>query len=166
MTDVLRSPCTSSDRELARPPEVSCRAVASASEMTEHHRIRREVFVLEQGLFDGSDADAYDADPATVHLVGLVDDVPVGTVRLWPKAADGTWQGDRLAVLRGYRHVGLGRPLVRLAVRTATELGGSVMTAHVQLANVTFFRALGWSVDGPAADYLGVPHQPMRIALR
>lgn len=165
MTDVLPSPCTSSERELGHRPEVGCREVASTPELTEHHRIRHEVFVLEQGLFAGSDADAHDADPATVHLIGLVDGVPVATVRLWPRA-DGSWQGDRLAVLPDHRHIGLGRPLVRLAVRTAAARGGSVMTAQVQLANVTYFRALGWSVDGRPADYLGVPHQPMRIALR
>jgi putative N-acetyltransferase (TIGR04045 family) len=139
--------------------------VADSAELTEHHRIRHAVFVVEQGLFEGSDVDAQDADESTLHLVGFVAGVAAGTVRLWPRP-DGSWQGDRLAVLPGYRHVGLGGPLVRLAVRTAAELGGSVMTAHVQVANVNFFRSLGWSNDGPAGDYLGQSHQPMTIALR
>lgn len=164
MTDVLPSPCTSSDL-VASGHVVTCRPVAGTAEISAHHRIRHEVFVLEQELFAGSDVDALDADPATVHLVGLVDGVLIGTVRLWPRA-DGSWHGDRLAVLSGERHIGLGRPLVRLAVRTAQERGGTVMTAHVQLANVRFFRTLGWAPDGTAADYLGAPHQPMRIALR
>lgn len=160
MTDVLPSPCTSSRAR----SEVVCRPVAGTAEMRAHHRIRHAVFVTEQGLFDGTDLDAHDADDATVHLLGLVDDEPAGTVRLWPYG-DRLWQGDRLAVLASHRHVGLGRPLVRLAVRTAAERGGTLMTAHVQLQNVRFFQALGWSVDGAPDDYLGAPHQQMTIAL-
>lgn len=160
MTDVLHSPCTSS-----RPrTEVVCRAVVGPDEMRAHHRIRHEVFVTEQQLFDGTDVDAHDADAATVHLLGLAGDAAAGAVRLWPYG-DRLWQGDRLAVLATHRHVGLGRPLVRLAVRTAAERGGRLMTAHVQLQNVRFFQALGWSVDGGPEDYLGAPHQQMHIGL-
>lgn len=160
MTDVLHSPCTSSRHRA----EVVCRPVLGPAEMRAHHQIRHDVFVTEQRLFDGTDLDAHDADEATVHLLGLVDESPAGTVRLWPYG-DRLWQGDRLAVLASHRHVGLGRPLVRLAVRTATECGGLLMTAHVQLPNVRFFQALGWSLDGPPEDYLGAPHQQMNIGL-
>lgn len=121
--------------------------------------------MLEQGLFAESDLDAHDADPETVHLIGLVDGTPAGTVRLWPRG-DGSWKGDRLAVVREQRRAGLGRPLVRLAVRTATELGGTRMHAKVQTANVRFFQALGWASEGGPSDYLGVPHQHMTIELR
>ena len=166
MLDVLPCRCMSSSPVAAvSAPEVLCRPVASAPEITAHHRIRHEVFVLEQRLFAGSDLDGHDADPRTLHLIGLVDGVPAGTVRLWPRS-ERLWQGDRLAVVRQQRHVGLGGPLVRLAVSTAAELGGHRMIAQVQLQNVRFFKALGWSVEGAPADYLGVQHQQMTIGLR
>jgi putative N-acetyltransferase (TIGR04045 family) len=144
---------------------VACRPVAAASELAAHHQIRHEVFVVEQGLFADSDVDSHDADPDTVHLLGLVGDEPAGTVRLWPHGG-GTWKGDRLAVLPGQRHVGLGRPLVRLAVTTAAERGGTRMSAAVQVANVRFFQALGWTADSEPYDYLGAAHQHMTIELR
>jgi putative N-acetyltransferase (TIGR04045 family) len=139
--------------------------VSSPEELAFHHRIRAAVFVAEQRLFAVSDIDEHDTDPATIHLLGLVGGEPAGTVRLFPLGA-GLWQGDRLAVLRDQRHAGVGAPLVRLAVRTAGELGGEVMTAHIQQQNVRFFTSLGWALDGAPEDYLGVPHQSMRISLR
>lgn len=175
MADVLPSPSTSSERARSSDPghqgdvrhsgEVVCRATVGPEEFRAHLAVRHAVFVTEQGIFDDSDLDAHDADERTVWLLGLVDGVPAGAVRLWPHD-DAHWQGDRLAVLPDYRHVGLGRPLVRLAVRTAAERGGEVMTAHIQLPNVRFFHALGWSAHGGPEDYLGVAHQHMSIGLR
>ncbi len=51
------------------------------------------------------------------------------------------------------------------AVATAGALGGRVMVAQVQVANVRFFERLGWVREGDAALYCGVMHQPMAIVL-
>lgn len=160
MTDVLPSHCS---------PEVGslhCRPAHGPDELAAHHAIRRAVFVDEQGLFDPDDLDAYDVSGATVHVLGLVDTLAAGTVRLYPLDAGGLWKGDRLAVLRQHRHAGIGGPLVRLAVATAGALGGSWMLAQVQAPNVPFFLDLGWACQGAAAEHLGVLHQQMSIPLR
>ena len=115
---------------------------------------------------DGTDRDWHDDDPATIHVVGLADGVICGTVRLYPLGAGGRWKGDRLAVLAGQRHLGLGAPLVRFAVSSAGRLGGREMEAFIQPANVAFFRWLGWRRAGDLVDYAGVPHQRMLIGLR
>lgn len=142
------------------------RAAATPEEMAVHHQIRHLVFVEEQGLFDGSDVDSHDADASTVHVLGLCEGVPVGVVRLFPlDAAGDRWQGDRLAVLPGFR-LGMGAPLVRFAVATAAARGGRVMVAHIQLPNVAFFEKIGWYADGEVETYVGVAHQPMAIDLR
>lgn len=155
MAHVLPSPCS--------PPDLlACRPVRDAVELAEHHRIRRVVFVEEQGLFTGDDRDAHDDDPATVHVLGLVDGVPAGTVRLYPLGGT-RWKGDRLAVLRAHRHSGIGGPLVRFAVATAADRGGRRMDATVQAVNTGFFLGLGWTCVGRPADHLGVPHQSMTI---
>lgn len=154
-----------------RRPEMACRAVATADELAAHLRIRQQVFVSEQGLFrvagqDG-DRDAHDDDPATIHVIGLVDGVICGTVRLYPvPVVPGQWKGDRLAVLRRQRNQGLGAPLVRFAVAAAALHGGREMEAHVQPANVTFFEWLGWRRAGGLVDYAGIPHQRMLICLQ
>jgi putative N-acetyltransferase (TIGR04045 family) len=171
---------TSRSFPTASPPtgaaELTCRAAATAEERAAHFRIRHQVFVVEQGLFRGAngseasgagqDWDAHDDDPATVHVVGLADGVICGTVRLYPVAGvPGQWKGDRLAVLDGHRHQGLGAPLVRFAVATAGQRGGREMEAYIQPANVRFFQWLGWRPVGGLVTYAGIPHQRMLIGL-
>jgi putative N-acetyltransferase (TIGR04045 family) len=124
------------------------------------------VFVEAQALFDFDDRDARDADPATLHVVGLAGEEVVGAVRLYPLGDDGLWKGDRLAVLPAERALRVGAMLVRFAVGTAGELGGRRMVAQIQVANVCFFERLGWRRDGDPAPMLGVPHQPMTIDLK
>ena len=142
----------------------TCRPVSDAAELAAHHRIRRAVFVAEQGLFAGTDRDEHDAEPSTVHVLGLVDGQPAGSVRLYPLTGL-LWHGDRLAVLPEFRHSRIGAQLVRLAVELAGERGGDRMQARIQLPNVHFFQYLGWTATAPPADHLGVPHQWMAIAL-
>ena len=108
---------------------LTCDAVATEAERRAHFRIRRQVFVIEQGMFGGSyggagggETDVHDDGPATIHVIGRADETICGTVRLYPLGPDagrdagGRWKGDRLAVLASYRHLGLGTPLVRFAV--------------------------------------------------
>ena len=159
-----RSPATARTRPHAAP--LACRAVATGEERAVHFSIRHQVFVAEQGLFGGGDHDAHDSDPATIHVIGLAGEVVCGTVRLYPLAGrPGRWKGDRLAVLPGYRHHGLGAPLVRFAVATAALRGGQEMEAYIQPANVTFFEWLGWRPAGGLVDYAGIPHQRMLTPL-
>ncbi len=151
---------------LARDLEVACVIATAPEELAIHHEIRRRVFVLEQRFFDGTDRDEHDADPATVHILGLYGPVAGGAVRIYPLGEPGLWKGDRLAVLPAFRRRGLGAPLVRFAVRTAAARGGERMIAHIQPPNVRFFEHLGWERVGEPAEYVGRPHQLMAIDLR
>jgi putative N-acetyltransferase (TIGR04045 family) len=155
-------------------PQILCRPAAGPDEAALHHRIRHEVFVLEQEVFAGSDLDAHDASDATIKVLAwtaapLTGWEPGGAVRLYPlDGGDGpgaVWQGDRLAVLPPFRAWNLGAPLVRFAVDTAASLGGVEMVAHVQIANVRFFERLGWRPRGEPEIYVGLPHQLMAIDL-
>ena len=145
-----------------------CRIGTDADDLAAVRAIRHAVFVAEQELFAGTDADAHDADPATLHVLGTVGGVAAGTVRLFPLHDDpsGVWQGDRLAVLPEFRATGLGAPLVRFAVATAAAAGGTTMIAHVQLPNEVFFRRLGWARRGEPEIYVGHPHLLMEIDLQ
>ncbi len=145
----------------------SCRAARSPDERAHHFAVRHAVFVVEQGIFTGDDRDRYDDDHATVHVIGVVDGVTGGAVRLYPLDDGGPlWKGDRLAVLPAHRHGALGASLVRFAVTTAGALGGEAMIAMIQLPNVPFFASLGWHESGSIRSYHGIAHQPMEIALR
>jgi len=143
-----------------------CRIAATADELAWHFEVRHRVFVQEQAVFTGSDLDVHDRRESVIRWLGYCDGVPAGTVRLFElEPAAGLWQGDRLAVLEPFRVRGLGAPLVRCAVATAAACGGQRMNAHIQLANVGFFRRLGWTAMAEPEIYAGLLHQPMSIAL-
>jgi putative N-acetyltransferase (TIGR04045 family) len=142
-------------------PEI--RVATSAAELEGHYRVRHQVFVEEQRIFLGDDRDAWDG--TAIHAVAVLGPIVVGAVRLYRLDESGLWQGDRLAVLPEARRLRPGGELVKFAVTTAGEHGGTRMVAHVQEPNVAFFQHLGWSRTGPFFDYHAVPHQRMDIPL-
>jgi putative N-acetyltransferase (TIGR04045 family) len=139
---------------------------ADERQIAAYRRIRRDVFVDEQVLFAGDDADEIDDDPRTVVLVARDDAGEVlGGVRLAPATRGrdlGWWTGSRLVVARGARGAGgVGPALVREACATALAAGVLRFEATVQRANVPLFRRLGWHEWGEQ-DVAGVPHARMR----
>ncbi|HEY2831725.1 MAG TPA: MSMEG_0567/sll0787 family protein [Sporichthyaceae bacterium] len=111
-----------------------------------YRKLRRAVFVEQQGLFADDDLDAIDADPCTVVLVARhADGAILGGVRLSPATEPdvGWWHGGRLVVQRG-APLGIGAELVRAACRHAVAAGALRFEADVQAANETFFVRLGW----------------------
>ena len=158
----------------SRPPRLAssdgawivCRPAHDAKDLDKYQKIRHHVFVEEQAIFTGTDIDERDEDPAVIRLLGYCDGIAAGCVRLFVlDEAARLWQGDRLAVLAPYRTRGVGAPLVQCAVATAGAHGGRTMIAHIQLANVPFFRRLGWAAAGEPEVYVGRSHQPMSISL-
>ncbi|WP_035868485.1 MSMEG_0567/sll0787 family protein [Cryptosporangium arvum] len=140
--------------------------IERAEDLDGYRRLRRAVFVEEQGLFAGSDLDDRDADPRTVVLLardraGTV----VGGVRLGP-ATDGPdlgwWTGGRLAVAPPWRATtGVGPALVRAACAYAENAGVLRFDATVQHRAAGMFRRLGWDTVRPVT-VAGRPHTVMR----
>ncbi|WP_406021934.1 GNAT family N-acetyltransferase [Nocardioides sp. NBC_00850] len=122
----------------------------TAADLEAYLRLRREVFVTEQGLFAGSDLDDVDDDPRRIVLLARSDDGEVlGGVRLHPAQPDerdvGWWRGSRLAVKRDARQLlGVGAALVRAACAAAEQAGALRFDATVQSRNEGLFRRLGW----------------------
>jgi putative N-acetyltransferase (TIGR04045 family) len=146
-----------------RTPEVAVRVARTEADLAAHHRVRHAVFVEEQGIFTEHDHDEWDEH--AVKVIAAVGPLVLGAVRLYPLDEAGLWKGDRLAVLPEGRRLRLGAPLVRFAVATAGQMGGSRMIALIQRRNVPFFRHLGWTAQGGEAEYRGATHQAMAIPL-
>jgi putative N-acetyltransferase (TIGR04045 family) len=130
--------------------------------------LRRRVFCVEQGLFDGDDRDALDeaAIPivATSMMAVALDEV-VGTVRI-NEIEPGVWQGSRLAVAPEFRRLGmLGTALIQLAVSSAHARGCTKFLAHVQSQNALLFQRLHWNTLD-IVDLHGRPHHFMQADLR
>jgi len=133
-------------------------------EKSEAFRIRKEIFVHEQGMFDRSDMDKNDSD--SIHLVAKQGQKVIGTVRVY-RADTGCdhWIGGRLAVEKKYRVTRAGSGLVREAMKRVKKQGCRVFTAQIQEKNIPFFLHLGWKPLGPVISHFGRPHQEMEANL-
>jgi putative N-acetyltransferase (TIGR04045 family) len=163
MNDGARAP----DAAASPPDGFSCRLARSARERAEYFALRRSIFCVEQGLFEGHDRDDCDdrAHPIVcLHGAGADAARVVGVVRIWEEAP-GDWWGGRLGVDAQFRTVGaVGRRLVQTAVGTARAWGARRFRATVQRANVAFFRRLRWRTL-EELDVLGHPHHLMEADL-
>ncbi|HZB93531.1 MAG TPA: MSMEG_0567/Sll0786 family nitrogen starvation N-acetyltransferase [Stellaceae bacterium] len=149
------------------PSEFRIRLAGEAWERAGYARLRREVFCLEQAIFQSDDRDAVDEIAVPIVAIAVVMGMPdrvVGTVRIH-QAAAGLWYGSRLTVQRDFRRqAGLGAALITLAVGTAQARGCERFLAHVQAQNVPLFERLHWRALAPVALH-GRPHRLMEADL-
>ncbi len=110
--------------------------------------LRRAVFCIEQGLFEGDDRDNIDENCILLVAMSCKAGMPeqvIGTVRIH-ESSPGTWWGSRLAVHPSFRSQGhIGVTLIKLAVSRAHALGCTKFMAHVQSQNGDMFKKLNWS---------------------
>ncbi|CAM5596793.1 GNAT family N-acetyltransferase [Streptomyces chartreusis] len=134
--------------------------------------VRKEVFVVEQGVPQEIEYDAHDAD--AVHVLAVREDgLPLGTGRLlYGEAAAARTDGDltvgslgRLAVTPEARGLGVGAALVRAIEDAARARGLAAVDLHAQTHALGFYERLGYVAYGPEFPDAGMPHRAMRRAL-
>ncbi len=133
----------------------------SAPMLYELLRLRVDVFVVEQacpyGELDGRDLE----DRARHYWLGADAQRPgpvLGCLRLL-KEPGGEYRVGRLCTARSARGLGLGRRLMEAALGEIGD-GPCVLDAQEHLAG--FYLGYGFSAAGPAYDWDGVAHLPMR----
>jgi predicted GNAT family N-acyltransferase len=137
---------------------MECVAVAWAAGRPALERIRREVFVLEQGI---PESDEWDHEDATsVHVLATLNREPVGTGRLNAAGKIG-----RIAVLPGLRGRGIGTLILGRLLEEARRLGIREPFLHAQVQAVSFYERLGFARKGDVFDEAGIPHVRMSIVL-
>ncbi|WP_017982571.1 MSMEG_0567/sll0787 family protein [Amycolatopsis methanolica] len=139
---------------------------ADAAAVRAYHALRTEVFVHEQGLFEGHDLDDRDDEPRTVVLVARDrEGTVIGGVRLGPATAEdiGWWLGGRLVVHPACRGR-VGPALVRAACAHAENAGVLRFEATVQARNEGLFTRLGWDRVRPVT-VADTPHVLMRYPI-
>ncbi|MGW3309826.1 GNAT family N-acetyltransferase [Streptomyces sp. NPDC001073] len=134
--------------------------------------VRKEVFVVEQGVAQEIEYDAYDA--VATHVLAVREDgTPLGTGRLlFGEAAAAKTGGDptvgslgRLAVSKEARGLGVGVALVRAIEDAARARGLAAVDLHAQTHALGFYERLGYEAYGPEFLDAGIPHRAMRRAL-
>ncbi|MDO8717575.1 MAG: YbgC/FadM family acyl-CoA thioesterase [Polaromonas sp.] len=122
-------------------------------------RIRRRVFVEEQGIAPELEPDA--ADAGAVHAVaynGLGQAVATG--RLLRHAA-GVGKVGRMAVHRALRGAQVGQGILQSLVGAAQQRGDAEVVLHAQRSAEGFYQRLGFAVRGAPFDEAGIAHIEM-----
>ena len=120
-------------------------------------RVRRSVFVHEQGFREQDEFDQ--EDPAAIHVLATLKREPVGTGRLNLAGKIG-----RIAVIPGLRGRGAGAGILRLLLQEARHRGIREPFLHAQLQAVPFYEKFGFTCEGEVFDEAGILHLRMKHA--
>lgn len=123
--------------------------------------LRHEVFVVEQRVPVELEVDADDAGAA--HLGAYVDGALVGTLRVVME--NGTAKIGRVAVTISARGHGIGRRMLREALRFAASTGCTTASLASQCTATAFYEQLGFVAYGEPFDDAGIPHIHMKRPL-
>ena len=135
------------------------RTCAWSSSCAALRRIRYDVFVVEQGVPEVLEWD--NADVVSVHALAEAEREPIGCARLLPDGHIG-----RVAVVRSWRHRGVGSALMHTLIGVARDRGDAAVIVNAQLAAMPFYARDGFEATGGIFDEAGIPHRVMTRRLR
>ena len=133
-------------------------AIAETRDIALCRRLRRVVFIDEQGVSEADEVD--DRDGAALHLLALLDGAPVGSARLLVEGRTG--KIGRVCVLKPARGAGIGAALIRAGVARFRAMPGvTKVKLGAQVQALGFYAGLGFEAVG--AEYLdaGILHRDM-----
>jgi len=140
----------------------SYKLVTGDVELTEVFEVRRQVFVREQGIsedlvFDGRDREA-------LHMVVKDRERVIGSARV-RFLADNQAKLERMAILKRYRHKGIGREMLLFLDTVWKDKQVQQVIIHAQLEVVPFYKLYGFDELGLPFQEAGIKHIKMRKQL-
>ena len=130
--------------------------------MSAVYALRREVFVIEQGVPEELEVD--EDDKVATHLAALSEGHVIGTLRIMRH--ERTAKIGRMAVSAHSRKKGIGRELMEFAASAACRDGAQDIVLAAQVTAREFYRQLGYMEEGAVFDDAGLSHVMMRKKLR
>lgn len=127
----------------------------------EAKNIRITVFVEEQGFENELD----EIDNSAIHTLLFKNGQAVATARMYPKDNGKTYYFGRIAVLKEFRGLDLGREIVNAMFEKAKLLGAEKCEISAQCRAVGFYQKLGFTEDGETYLDEHCPHIHMEKSL-
>jgi predicted GNAT family N-acyltransferase len=122
-------------------------------------RLRREIFIAEQGVPEELEWEAIDPD-CHWFLAERGQEV-IGVVRLLPNGHIG-----RMAVSAAWRRQGVGSALLEAVLVAARQAGFGQVALSAQIQAIPFYLRAGFRVQGDEYLDAGIPHRTMILELK
>jgi predicted GNAT family N-acyltransferase len=128
--------------------------------------IRQKVFVEEQGVPADIEIDEFDASPeACCHTLLIYNNEPAATGR-WQAYKVDTAKLQRLAVLKPFRGLGMGKKLILALEQQARESGFQYSILDGQCHAEAFYHKLGYeTISEEPFEEAGIMHVRMQKTL-
>lgn len=123
--------------------------------LDEAHRIRKQVFVIEQKCPEDIE---WEYEDESHHYIALHDGLPVGTAR-WRETDKGI-KFERFAVLEQYRNKEVGKALLTTLL-SDTEIFNRKRYLHAQIEAKNFYLKNGFAAKGEHFWEAGIEHVTM-----
>lgn len=129
------------------------------NDLSDAFKIRRKVFVEEQGIEEEIEFDKQ--DPYAIHALAYVDGKAVATGRI---IYDGdTYTIGKVAVLKEERKQQYGDFIMRMLIDKAFLHGAEEVILDSQASSVGFYEKLGFEKCGEIFEKAGIVQLPMRL---
>jgi len=142
--------------------KLSYKLVAGDRELEGAFEIRRQVFVEEQGISEDLVFDEHDGE--ALHMVVKDGQRVIGTARVL-FLADNQAKLERMAVLRPFRHKGIGKGIVSFLNEELRNRQLEQVVLHAQYGVVAFYKSCGFEELGLPFWEAGIKHMKMQKRL-
>ncbi|MGE6204425.1 GNAT family N-acetyltransferase [Guptibacillus hwajinpoensis] len=131
--------------------------------LKEAFKIRKNVFIDEQGTPAEEEYDEFDSLDTAEHILVLDEDQAVGTAR-W-RIVDGVGKFERICILKSHRKLGIGNLIVHKLEELAIKKNITKVKLHGQVQAESFYHKLGYETKSDVFMEDGIPHILMRKIL-
>lgn len=142
--------------------KLNYKLVESGKELAEAFKVRKEVFVEEQGISEDIELDNHDSE--ALHIVVKDGKRVIGTARvLFP--APSVAKIERMAILRPFRRKGIGSRIISFLNTELKNRQIRKVVLHAQYSSVAFYKSCGFVESGMPFNEAGIRHLRMEREL-
>jgi len=142
--------------------EIYYKLVGNGEELSEASEIRRQVFVVEQGISEDLVYDSYDNE--AIHLIAKQGERIIGIARV-RFLKPGEAKLERMAILPLYRLKGIGKKMVSFLIEMLNRRRIEKLILNSQYDAAEFYNKCGFSVTGSPFMEAGIKHIRMEKRL-
>jgi len=138
--------------------QVSIKHVTWQQAESDLRKVRTVVFIEEQSVTPEFEWD--DIDSGAVHLLAVLENEPIGCLRIIHHAKIG-----RMAVLSQWRGLGVGKMLLNEAINICRTYGSKQIDLSAQTHAIHFYQQAGFQITSEEYTDVHIPHVDMRLML-